>query len=134
MGHLPRSVPDADRQEMAEALAAAGITLGGTKPGTRVTHLVQHDGRTWELTFMGRRYGWRATGPGAEHGRGVDPAEAAALIATPPAEPEPEPADPHPGVPRTYLSIPVPALVRARWTSELADGWRLGVRSHRAAR
>ncbi|WP_431983936.1 hypothetical protein [Streptomyces qinglanensis] len=31
--------------------------------------------------------------------------------------------------PAIYVGVPVPALVRNRWCSELADGWRLGIRT-----
>ncbi|WP_030888913.1 hypothetical protein [Streptomyces sp. NRRL S-1868] len=35
-------------------------------------------------------------------------------------------------VPATFAGVPVPGPVRARWDSELADGWRLGVRNAKA--
>ncbi|PSK57949.1 hypothetical protein B0E38_01794 [Streptomyces sp. 111WW2] len=123
---LPRVIPDAERRELATALAA-GITLGDRKPGTAVTLLAEHAGATWELTYMGRRYGWRAAGPGAEHGVGVFPEDAADLITTERPEPAPEPADPCPDVPRTHLGFTVPDTVRRAWRSELGDGWRLGI-------
>lgn len=124
---LPRTIPDDERQELAAALTAAGVELGDHKPGTAVTLLVEHAGASWELTFLGRRYGWRLTGPGAEHGVGVFPDDAAERITAERPEPEAEPVDPAPGVPRTHLGFKIPDFVRLRWKSELADGWRLGV-------
>lgn len=127
MSVLPRTIPATERAELAQVLAAAGVTLGGPKPGTAVTLLVEHRGDTWELTFLGARYGWRIAGPGAEHGRGVFPEDAAELITAERPAPVPQPADPHAGVPRTHLGFTVPDVVRRAWRTELGDGWRLGV-------
>lgn len=130
---LPRAIPAAPLYRIVAALAEAGLTLGPVKPGTRVTRLVEHDGDTWELTYLGPM-GWRLTGPGAEHGIGVDEAEAVEHItAVRPVEEAPA-ADPHPGVPATHLGVTVPLLVRGCWHSPLAEGWRLGVRCTVAAR
>ncbi|MEU5834508.1 hypothetical protein ABZ820_12660 [Streptomyces diacarni] len=54
--------------------------------------------------------------------------EAQARPALPAPTPELEPAT----APATYAGVPVPAPVRDRWGSELADGWRLGVRAANA--
>lgn len=75
MGHLPRTIPAGTLQELTDGLAAAGITLGPLMPGKRVTHTIEHRGATWEITFLGRAYGWRVAGPGAEHGVGALDAE-----------------------------------------------------------
>lgn len=134
MSVLPRTIPARAADELAAALAAAGVELGPIKPGTRVTRTVNHLGSAWELTYLGPM-GWRLTGPGAAHGIGVDPEEAARYITGPMPEPEaaPTPA-PFPRVPVTYAGVLVPLLVRQQWTTPLADGWRLGVRSSLAAR
>ncbi|MCY0957704.1 hypothetical protein [Streptomyces sp. H27-H5] len=85
MSYLPRTIPAPTLEALAATLAAAGLELGPVKPGTRVTHTVQHKGAGWELTYMGARWGWRLVGPGVEHGLGVSgPQEAAAHIAAPP--------------------------------------------------
>ncbi|MFE4329658.1 hypothetical protein ACFRQM_09400 [Streptomyces sp. NPDC056831] len=133
MSLLPHSIPVRAAEQMAAALAAAGTKLGPFKPGTRVTRTVDHQGATWELTYMGPT-GWRLTGPGAEHGIGVDAEEAAKRITAPPAEAPALQPDPFPRAPATYAGVLVPALVREHWTTPLADGWRLGVRSTLAAR
>lgn len=73
MGQLPRTIPASCLRELREALDAAGITLGPLVPGRRVTHTAVHRGATWQLTFMGRRYGWAVRGPGAAHGVGAAP-------------------------------------------------------------
>lgn len=180
MGQLPRTIPADCLQELREVLAAAGITLGPVAAGCRVTHTAEHNGATWEVTFMGRRYGWAVRGPGAEHGVGaaaedvpevmnrptspqlpdgplewavrhrdgrVWPSEdqaAAEAVATasrtmtavhrtPGGEWTPwTPRDVQPPasrVPRTYAGVPVPELVRDAWTTDLGEGWRLGVRT-----
>lgn len=133
MSLLPRTIPAAPLNRLAAALTGAGLVLGPVKPGTRVTRLVEHDGVTWELTYLGP-IGWRLTGPGAEHGIGVDEPEAVEHITAVRAVEEAPAADPHPGVPATHLGVPVPLLVRGCWTSQLAEGWRLGVRCTVAAR
>ncbi|MFM9594119.1 hypothetical protein ACKI16_23790 [Streptomyces scabiei] len=71
MGQLPRSIPSAALQELREAMAAAGITLGSLAEGKRVTYTAEHRSATWEITFMGRYYGWAVRGPGMEHGVGA---------------------------------------------------------------
>ncbi|MFB8402168.1 hypothetical protein [Streptomyces sp. NPDC055912] len=85
MSHLPRTIPAPRLENLAAALAAAGLELGPVKSGTRVTRTVQHAGACWELTYLGARYGWRLTGPGAEHGVGVlEDREVAERITAPP--------------------------------------------------
>lgn len=88
MSVLPRTIPAAALELMTAILAAAGVELGPVKPGTRVTRTVEHDGATWELTYCGPM-GWCLRGPGAEHGVGVDEAEAAVRITARPAAPAP---------------------------------------------
>lgn len=134
MSVLPRSVPAARLAELTAALSAAGITVGDLLPGKRITHAVTYNGVAWELAYLGPM-GWRLAGPGVEHGIGVGPDEAADHIAAHsvpmPALPK-APSSPD-GVPLTYMSLTVPAIVRAAWTGPLADGWRLGVRCARIA-
>ncbi|MFC8332764.1 hypothetical protein [Streptomyces olivaceus] len=73
MGQLPRTIPASFLQELRDILDAAGITLGPLAEGRRVTHTAEHRGATWEITFMGRHYGWAVRGPGMEHGVGALP-------------------------------------------------------------
>jgi hypothetical protein len=82
-----RTIPAETLQRLEKELSDAGLTLGPLKPGTRVTRLVEHDGATWELTYLGRPGGafvsaWRATGPGYQHGTGVLTGNVADLIRT----------------------------------------------------
>ncbi|MEW2071809.1 hypothetical protein [Streptomyces sp. NPDC007346] len=179
MSLLPRSIPVPAAEKMAAALAAAGTKLGPFRHGSSITRTVNCRGTYWELTYLGP-IGWRLTGPGAEHGIGVDAEEAAERITTPPVDPAParrvhvrigthrrayHPDSACPAltgkpetyrgqevmaendaqerglalcgqcdagltaVPQRYAGAPVPALVRAAWTTPLGDGWRLGVRS-----
>jgi hypothetical protein len=132
---LPRSVPAARLAQLVAVLSAAGITVGDLLPGKRVTHAVTFAGVAWRMTYLGPM-GWGLAGPGVEHGIGVNPEDAADHIVSHsiplPALPK-APRSPD-GVPKTYLGITVPALVRAAWAEPLADGWRLGIRSARAAR
>ncbi|UQA95653.1 hypothetical protein [Streptomyces halobius] len=136
MSLLPRTIPATARQQLAEALTAAGVYLGDIKPFSRVTLLAEHAGTCWEITYIGHGDLWRVVGPGREWGPGATTNEVADYITAPAPEPEPEPAAPEiplpkatAHVPRTYAGVPVPALVRENWRSPLADGWRLGVRS-----
>jgi hypothetical protein len=76
MSLLPHSILVRAAEQLAAALTAAGAKLGPFKPGTSVMRTVDHDGTRWELTYMGP-VGWRLTGPGVEHGTGVDAEEAA---------------------------------------------------------
>lgn len=135
MSVLPRSVPAAARAQLAAVLTAAHITLGDLKPGKRLTYPAAFAGTAWELTYLGP-IGWGLTGPGVEHGIGVDPAGAAEHIAANsiPLLPLPKAPRSADGIPRTYCGVVVPALVRNVWAEPLADGWRLGVRSALAAR
>lgn len=138
MSLLPRTIPDAAQAQLRDELAAAGVGLGGTKPGTRVTLLATYRGTTWELTYLGHGTVWRATGPGHEHGTGVFTDDAADLItsATDAARPALTAASApagEPAAPRTYAGIAVPALVLQHWNEPLGDGWRLGVRTTLAA-
>ncbi|MFZ4160475.1 hypothetical protein ACOZDE_18890 [Streptomyces griseoincarnatus] len=125
---LPRTIPATARQALAAALAAAGLQLGDHKPGSRITLLVDHQGTTWQVTYLGSGCAWGVTGPGQERPRGVTTDDVAGIITAPAEEPEPT-AD----APATYLRTPVPAAIRQAWDSPLADGWRLGVRSATAA-
>lgn len=68
---MARTIPADNLQELREALAAAGLTLGPLADGSRYAHTVEHDGRTYRVTFMGTRYGWCVFGPGMEHGVGA---------------------------------------------------------------
>ncbi|MET8696865.1 hypothetical protein ABZV65_30495 [Streptomyces bauhiniae] len=131
MSVLPHSIPARAHQALTDALAGTPVTLTGPKPGTRVTLTAEHNGARWELKWLGMYGHWGVTGPagsGTEHCVGRPVEEIADTITAPWPEPEREPADPHPGVPRTYLGIDVPELVRAQWKTPLGDGWRLGVR------
>ncbi|MFG2404236.1 hypothetical protein ACGFR8_07830 [Streptomyces brevispora] len=88
MSLLPRSIPVPAAEQMAATLAAVGTMLGPFKGSSSITRTVAHQGADWELTYLGP-IGWRLTGPGVEHGIGVDAEEAAAHITTPPAGPAP---------------------------------------------
>ncbi|WP_399554023.1 hypothetical protein [Streptomyces anulatus] len=131
---LPRSIPAEFTQQLQTSLAAAGVTFDGSiKPGTRVTHEVAHHGVMWELTYVlqvGGEPTWRITGPGDAYswGPAASTADAVAAITAPPAAPEPAPApDPYEGAPRTHLGVRVPEFVRAEWSTDRAQWWRLGV-------
>ncbi|MFF5655238.1 hypothetical protein [[Kitasatospora] papulosa] len=133
MSVLPRTLPTAAHQQLAEALAAVGVDLGGIKPGTRVTLVATYKGATWELTYLGHGSVWRATGPGHERGTGVFTNEAADLIVSATDLSLDAPPRPQPAAPRTYSGVVVPRLVLQHWDEPLGDGWRLGVRTTLAA-
>lgn len=88
MGQLPHSIPATTLQALTEALAEAGITLNPLAPGRRVTHTAEHRGATWEITYLGSRYGWRVAGPGVEHGVGAIDALEAVEVLNRPAGPQ----------------------------------------------
>ncbi|QOV40228.1 hypothetical protein IM697_18575 [Streptomyces ferrugineus] len=130
---LPRYIPAKYTAQLRAALTAAGVEFDDTlKPGSRLTYVVTHLGRTWELRYTLAHSGtalWKLTGPGADYewgpGRLTD--ECVEAITAPMEEREPEPVDPHPGAPRTHLGFEVPEFVRAEWDSERAQWFRLGL-------
>ncbi|MCC3655764.1 hypothetical protein LIX60_30760 [Streptomyces sp. S07_1.15] len=132
MSVLPHATPEEFTKELRSALAAAGVTFdGSTKPGSAITHTVTHQGLTWELRYtlqMGGESVWKLTGPCPDYewGPAASTAEAVAVITAPVRDPEP--VDQFPDAPRTHLGVDVPEVIRARWRSEMAEGWRLGVR------
>jgi hypothetical protein len=84
-----------------------------------VQYVLNHGGEPlWKLTGKGPDYEW---GPSAET------ADVVAAVTAPVAQPEPDPVDPHPGVPRTHLGFDVPDFIRANWNSPQAEGFRLGL-------
>ncbi|MEV0016654.1 hypothetical protein [Streptomyces tendae] len=121
MSILPRHIPAVHLTALQEELAAAGITLGPVKPGTRVTRIVDHGGIRWELKFVGHGY-WCVTGPGIEHGVGMDAPEAAEHIAAAALDAD-EPGIP---APSTWRGVPVPQEYATRWDSPEAVAWREG--------
>lgn len=68
---LPRTIPAAALQDLAQALAAAGLQLGDRKPGSSITVLVAHRGATWQVRYIGSGCAWQVFGPGNEWGPGV---------------------------------------------------------------
>lgn len=128
MGRLPRTIPAAVVQELREALATAGLTLGPLKEGSRITHTVQHDGATWEITYLGAAMAWRVTGPGREHGVGALTEDVAHYITTPAGQETPDdrtetPTEP----PASYRGVPVPGWIADSWHTIAATAWRDGV-------
>ncbi|MDT0377262.1 hypothetical protein RM572_00535 [Streptomyces sp. DSM 42041] len=94
MAALPRAIPAHALTALTDTLAAHGAHLGPRKAGTRLTHTVQHDGTTWELTYLGPLGGdpaWRLAGPGCQHGLLTDAHEAADHITRNTATKEPRP-------------------------------------------
>lgn len=84
MALLPTYIPQRSLDGIAAELATDGIRLGPVKPGTRVTRTVEHNGTTWEITYLGPCAGaavWSLRGPGYEHGLWVDETEARQIIA-----------------------------------------------------
>ncbi|MEU6462204.1 hypothetical protein [Streptomyces sp. NPDC046976] len=135
MSVLPRAVPARFTEQLQAALMAAGVDFDPTlKPGTRLTYVVTHLGRTWEVQYVLQHSGtplWKLTGPGAnyEWGPSADTADVVAAVTAPDPEPAAAPVDPHPKVPRTHLGFEVPEFIRAAWADDLGQGWRLGVAS-----
>lgn len=126
MSILPRHTPAAYVAELEQELAAAGITLGPIKPGTRVTRIVEHCDLRWEITYLGGMYdsaNWALRGPGVEHGVPVDTAEAVERIAAAALD-EDEPGIPGPTL---YRGVPVPDGIAANWDGVVAAHWRQGV-------
>lgn len=119
-GHLSRHTPADHLAVLQEELAAAGITLGPVKPGTRATRTVDHGGMQWEVICVGHGY-WCLRGPGLEYGVCMDAAEVAEHIAA--AMGEGEPGIPGPA---TWHGVPVPDHIAAAWDSPLAAAWREG--------
>ncbi|MFF8696317.1 hypothetical protein ACF08W_29300 [Streptomyces sp. NPDC015144] len=130
MSVLPRQIPAHARRALDAALEGTGVRITGPAPNTRVTLLAEHEGQTWRVAWLGIYDTWGLIGPtgsGCEHTVGRPTDEVAEAITAPWPKAEPEPVDPHPGVPRTHLGVDVPEFVRADWGSERAQWFRLGV-------
>ena len=78
---LPRTIPDAARQELADVLAEAGVTLGPLAEGRGNVHTVEHQGTQWRVSYLGRDYAWALQGPGCEHVVGAVPEDIRDAIA-----------------------------------------------------
>ncbi|MFI5990352.1 hypothetical protein ACIBAC_00660 [Streptomyces sp. NPDC051362] len=130
MSVLPRSIPAHARRALDDALDGTGVRITGPAPNTRVSLLAEYNGQTWRVAWLGIGGTWGLIGPkgsGCEHAVGRPPEEVAETIAAPWPKAEPEPVDPHPGVPRTHLGFDVPEFVRAEWGSERAEWFRRGL-------
>lgn len=130
MSVLPHRIPDRARRALDAALDGTDVRVTGPAPNTRVTLLVEHNGQTWRVAWLGIGDEWGVIGPegsGCEHGVGRPTDEVAETITAPWPKAEPEPADPYPGVPRTHLGFDVPEFVRAEWGSDRAEWFRHGL-------
>jgi hypothetical protein len=130
---LPRSVPAPFTEQLHAALTAAGVAFDPTlTPRSRIVHPITHQGRDWAVRYIANADGmpvWQlfGDGPDFEWGPTAEVHEIVAAVTAP--EPEPEPADPYAGAPRTHLGVDIPDMVRAVWGSREADMWTLGVLS-----
>ncbi|MGW1268147.1 hypothetical protein [Streptomyces sp. NPDC002491] len=77
------NVPVTARKSLVAELDGTGIVVGDIATDDARTLLVEFQGRTWRLRYMGDEIAWIVTGPDAEKGIGLVTSEIAWHIAGP---------------------------------------------------